>query len=95
MDLQELLDTSEVDAPIALEGVFDSTIAITGPMLQPRLSAQVAAAGPVTIDRVVLDGVNADVVLASDRIENLLDTVTVTRLSANPQLGGQVTGGWL
>ena len=92
IDLETLLEKSEVDPPIALSGVFDSTVAITGPMLQPRFSANVAATGPVTVDRVVLDALDADVVLASDRIQTLLDTVTVTQVRATPALGGQATG---
>ncbi|EKV00690.1 hypothetical protein Lepto7375DRAFT_2821 [Leptolyngbya sp. PCC 7375] len=92
VDLEQLLERSEVELPIALRGVFDSNIAITGPILQPQLSARVVADGPVTVDRLVLNDVNADVVLESDRIENLLNTVTVAQISATPELGGQVTG---
>ncbi|MEM9266186.1 MAG: translocation/assembly module TamB domain-containing protein [Cyanobacteria bacterium P01_F01_bin.13] len=92
VDLEELLKRSEVESPIPLSGVFDSTIAITGPIMQPKLDANVEAIGPVIVDRVVLNDVNADVVLASDRIETLLDTVTVSQVSASPDLGGQVTG---
>ncbi|MEM7061592.1 MAG: translocation/assembly module TamB domain-containing protein [Cyanobacteria bacterium P01_B01_bin.77] len=92
VDLEQLLEQAEVDSPIVLSGVFDNTVAITGPMLQPKLSADMAAIGPVTVDRVVLNDLNANVVLQSDRIENLLDTVTVTQVEATPELGGQVTG---
>ncbi|MBE9068081.1 hypothetical protein IQ260_15625, partial [Leptolyngbya cf. ectocarpi LEGE 11479] len=92
VDLEQLLERAEVDSPIVLSGVFDNTVAITGPMLQPKLSADVAAIGPVTVDRVVLNDLNANVVMQSDRIENLLDTVTVTQVKATPELGGQVTG---
>lgn len=92
VDLEQLLERAEVDSPIVLSGVFDNTVAITGPMLQPKLSADVAAIGPVTVDRVVLNDLNANVVMQSDRIENLLDTVTVTQVRATPELGGQVTG---
>ncbi|MEM6252703.1 MAG: translocation/assembly module TamB domain-containing protein [Cyanobacteria bacterium P01_D01_bin.156] len=92
IDLEQLLAKAEVDAPIALSGVLDSTVAITGPMLQPQLSADVVAIGPVTIDRIVLNELDADVEMRSDRIENLLDVVTVTQLIATPDIGGQITG---
>ncbi|MEA5463434.1 translocation/assembly module TamB domain-containing protein [Leptothoe sp. PORK10 BA2] len=92
VDLEQLLERAEVEPPIALSGVFDSTVAITGPVLQPKLKANLAATGPVTIDRVVLKELNGDVELASDRIENLLDVVTVTQVNALPELGGRVTG---
>lgn len=92
VDLQQLLEKSEVDSPIDLSGVFDSNIAITGPILQPKFSANVIATEPVIVDRIVLNGVNADVVMENERLENLLDTVTVTQVSANPELGGQVSG---
>lgn len=92
VELEQLLETSEVESSIVLDGVFDSNISITGPMLQPRFFADVAADGPVTVDRVVLNDLNANVVLESDRIENLLDTITVTQINAAPELGGQVIG---
>ena len=93
VDLSQLLERAEIEPPIVLSGVFDSNVTITGPVLQPKFSADVAAIGPVTIDRVVLDELNANVVLESDRIENVLDVVTITQVTATPQLGGQVTGG--
>ncbi|MEM9805647.1 MAG: translocation/assembly module TamB domain-containing protein, partial [Cyanobacteria bacterium P01_D01_bin.56] len=92
IDLEQLIERAEVEVPIALNGVFDSTVAITGPMLQPKLSADVAAIGPVTIDQVVLNELDADVVMQSDRIETLLDVVNVTQLTAIPEIGGQITG---
>ena len=92
IDLEEVLEQSEVDSPIALSGVFDSTVAITGPMLRPRLAADVIATGPVTVDRIVLSEVDADVVLESERLVDLLDTITITQITATPELGGQVTG---
>ncbi|ESA32580.1 hypothetical protein N836_25020 [Leptolyngbya sp. Heron Island J] len=91
VDLAQLLESSEVESPIVLDGVLDSNINITGPILQPRLFADVVADGPVTVDRVVLNDLNANVLLESDRIENLLDAVTVTQVSATPELGGQVS----
>ncbi len=92
VDLEQLLERSEVDSPIALSGVFDSNIAITGPLLQPTLSADVAAIGPVVVDRVVLNEFNTNVVLAAETIEELFHQITVTQLSATPELGGQLTG---
>ncbi|MEM8614443.1 MAG: hypothetical protein AAGF93_20685, partial [Cyanobacteria bacterium P01_H01_bin.105] len=92
IDIEQLLERSEVDVPIALSGVVDSTVAITGPMLQPRLSADIAAIGPVTVDRIVLNELEANVVLAGDRIETLLDQVSIAQVSAIPELGGRVTG---
>lgn len=92
VDLEQLLEHSDVDSPIALSGVFDSNVAITGPMLQPQLSADVAAIGPVVVDRVVLNNLNANVLLAADNIEELFNQITVTQLSATPDLGGQLTG---
>ena len=92
VDLKQVLEHSEVESSISLNGVFDSTVAITGPILQPKLSAKVDAIGPVIVDRVVLNQLTADVVMQSDRIENLLDTITVTQISATPRAGG--TGHW-
>ncbi|MBT9315849.1 translocation/assembly module TamB domain-containing protein [Leptothoe spongobia] len=92
VDLEQILAKSEVDSPLTLSGVFDGNVAITGPILQPELAANVVATRPVIVDRVVLNEVNAEVVLASERLENLLDTITVTQVSAAPELGGQVTG---
>lgn len=92
IELEQLLEQGEVEVPIVLSGVFDSQVAITGPILQPRLAADVTAIGPVTVDRVVLNALDAEVVLESDRIANLFDNITVTQVAATPQLGGQVTG---
>ena len=92
IDLEEVLEQSEVDSPVVLNGVFNSTVSITGPMLQPRFAADVVAAGPVTVDRVVLSEVDADVVLESERLVDLFKTITITQITAIPELGGQVTG---
>ncbi|MEO0349298.1 MAG: translocation/assembly module TamB domain-containing protein [Cyanobacteria bacterium P01_A01_bin.15] len=94
-DLAQLLAQSEVELPIVLEGALTSDVAITGPMLQPKLDATVDAVGPVTVDRVVLNDLTADVVLQSDRIQDLFNTITVTQISATPDLGGQVRGSGL
>lgn len=84
-ELAAVAEELALDLPVSATGTFRAEAAVTGPLSEPEVTAELLSTGLTTLDRVQLSRVAAELVYTPAAL-------TLSSLEVLPLAGGQLTG---
>ncbi|MBG1266134.1 translocation/assembly module TamB domain-containing protein [Nostoc sp. WHI] len=86
---KNILDTLNVNSPVAASGEIQANIKVLGPLKQPVLSGTASSTKPIQVDRVEFKTINTDFRL---NVSETASQIDVSNLKLVPTAGGEITG---
>ncbi|MBD2561926.1 MULTISPECIES: translocation/assembly module TamB domain-containing protein [Nostoc] len=90
VNAKNILNTLNVNSPVAANGEIQANIQVLGPLQKPVLSGTISNTKPIQVDRLQFKTVNTDFRL---NVSETTSQLTVSNLNLVPAAGGQITGG--
>ncbi|HYX14178.1 MAG TPA: translocation/assembly module TamB domain-containing protein, partial [Nostoc sp.] len=87
---KNILDTLNVNSPVAASGEVQANIKVGGALQQPVVSGTLSNTKPIQVDRVLFTAVNTDFRLNASQTAS---QIAVSNMKIVPAAGGQITGG--
>lgn len=85
ISVEEFATTTGLELPVPVDGNFDATAKVVGPLNKPLVTGSVAATDPVVVDKVTFTTATANVLYQNQRLY-------IDDIAATPSTGGSLRG---